>query len=118
MQQFSTHHAHDDDIHQRLPRGWLDCICQCGMAGDKELHVGLPPYATNAQIRIFLTAANHDFDPYFFNKIIVNGVVHDFTQKDMRVLPPENNNEGRRGGSEVLIQLIRDKDHPDFTPRS
>ena len=118
MQQLSIHHDCSNAFHQNLPVGWLDCICHCGMAGEKELRVGLPSYATNAQIRIFLTAAKYDFDPYFFNKIVVNGVVHDFTQEDMRVLPSQNNTEGRGEESEVLIQLIRDRDHPDFTPRS
>ena len=88
------------------------------MAGEQELRIGLPPYATNAQIRIFLTAAKYDFDPYFFNKIVVNGVVHDFMQKNMRVLPFQDDAAERGEAPEVLIQLIRDRDHPDFTPRS
>ena len=85
------------------------------MAGDKEVHISVPPYATNGQICIVLRATEHDFDPTFFNKIIVNGNVYDFMQKDLRVLPFHEEARGQDTAAEVLIQLIRDNDHPDFS---
>ena len=76
--------------------------------------MSLPPNATIGQIRIVLKATENDFDPDVFNKIIVNGNVYDFMHRDLRVLPFHEEDRNHQTEAGVLIQLIRDKDHPDL----
>ena len=83
------------------------------MAGKKEAHISVPPYATNGQIGAVLRATDDDFYPTFFNKIVVNGNVYDFTQKDLRVLPFYEKDRHQDTEAGVIIQLIRDGHHPD-----
>ena len=98
--------------------GWIRCTCLCGIAGAKEYHMSLPPNATIGQIRIVLLqsfkATESDLDPDVFNKIIVNGNVYDFMQRDLCVLPFHEEDRNQQTETGLLIQLIRDKDHPDL----
>ena len=92
---------------------WIHCTCLCGIAGDKEYRMSLPPNATAGQIRIVLKATENDLDLDVFNKIIVDGNVYDFMKRDLCVLPRPVETKGQQTETGVLIQLIRDGDHPD-----
>ena len=99
--------------HPRPPVKWIRCTCICGLAGEKEAHISVPPYATNGQIAAVLRATDDNFYPALFNKIVINGNVYDFTQKDLRVLPFYEKDRHQDTEEGVIIQLIRDSQHPD-----